>query len=85
MISDYLDTAMKRAHYEIIEDEEPFYGEISECQGVWATGANLEQCRHNLLEALEGWLTLGLQRGLPIPAIEDHAPCLIERPAQSCS
>ena len=41
MISDYLDAAMKRAHYEMIEDEEPFYGEISECQGVWATGASL--------------------------------------------
>ena len=70
MISDYLDAAMKRAHYEMIEDEEPFYGEISECQGVWATGANLEECRQNLLEALEGWLILGLQRGLPIPVID---------------
>ena len=85
MISDYLDAAMKRTHYEMIEDEEPFYGEISECQGVWATGANLEECRQNLLEALEGWLILGLQRGLPIPAIEDHAPCFIQPAAPSCS
>ena len=70
MISDYLNAAMKRAHYEMIEDEEPFYGEIRACQGVWATGANLGGCRQNLLEALEGWLILGLQRGLPIPAID---------------
>ena len=70
MISDYLDAAMKRAHYEMIQDEEPFYGEIRECQGVWATGANLEECRQNLLEALEGWLILGLQRGLPVRAID---------------
>jgi hypothetical protein len=28
MLLDYLTAAMERAHYEIIEDEEPYYGEI---------------------------------------------------------
>jgi len=70
MISQYLDAAMSKAHYEMIKDEEPFYGEIEECKGVWATGKSLEECRRNLLGALEGWLILGLQRGLPIPALD---------------
>jgi len=70
MISQYLDAAMRRAHYEMIDDPEPFYGEIRECQGVWATGKTLEECRQTLLETLEGWLVLSLQKGLPIPALD---------------
>ncbi len=54
-------------HYEIVDDPEPYYGEISECKGVWATGETLEECRRNLEEALEGWIVVRLQRGLPIP------------------
>ena len=70
MITEYIGAAMKKAHYKMINDEEPFYGEINECQGVWATGKTLEECRQNLLETLEGWLVLSLQRGLPIPSLD---------------
>ena len=38
MIREYLDAAMQRACYELIADEEPFYGEVPELQGLWATG-----------------------------------------------
>ncbi|HSN85352.1 MAG TPA: type II toxin-antitoxin system HicB family antitoxin, partial [Thermoanaerobaculia bacterium] len=38
MLLDYLTAAIEQAHYEIVEDEEPFYGEIPGLQGVWATG-----------------------------------------------
>jgi len=60
---------MKYAHYELVEDEEPYYGEIPLLPGVWATGKTLEECRANLKEVLEGWLVLSLRKGLPIPAI----------------
>lgn len=70
MLSQYIQAAMRRARYEIIKDDLPYYGEISECQGVWASGGNLEECRSNLVEALEGWLILSLQRGLPIPELD---------------
>jgi len=69
-ISEYLGAAMRRAHYEMIDVLEPFYGEIRECQGVWATGKTLEECRQTLLETLEAWLVLSLQRSLPIPTGE---------------
>jgi len=69
MISDYLSAAMSRAHYEIIDNPEPYYGEIPDCKGVWATGQTLEECRANLQGALEGWVVLSLQRGLPIPVV----------------
>ena len=70
MISQYLDAAMRKAHYEMIDDPEPFYGEIRECRGVWATGTTLEECRETLLETLEGWLLLSLQKGLPVSALD---------------
>ena len=38
-----------------IDDPEPFYGEIPELQGVWATGKTLEACRDDLMSALEDW------------------------------
>ena len=54
MLSQYIQAAMQRTRYEIIKDELPYYGEISECPGVWASGRDLEECRGNLVEALEG-------------------------------
>jgi hypothetical protein len=63
MITEYINAAMKIAHYEIIEDEEPYYGEIPELKGVWATGKTLEECRDNLSENLEGWI---LVRNSPV-------------------
>ena len=53
MLTQYLQAALDRARYEIIEDEEPFYGEVPELPGVWATGKTLEECRRNLASALE--------------------------------
>lgn len=69
MIIQYVQRAMEKAHYEIIDDEEPYYGEIPRCQGVWATGKTLEECRRNLEDVLEGWIVVRLQRGLVLPQI----------------
>lgn len=71
MLTRYLNEALEHAHYEIIEDEEPYYGEIPELPGVWASGATLEACRRNLGEVLEDWLLLSLAKSLPIPPIGD--------------
>jgi predicted RNase H-like HicB family nuclease len=67
MLTEYIQEALRRARYEIIDDEEPYYGEVPELQGVWATGKTLEECRENLREAIEGWIIVRLQRGLPLP------------------
>ena len=72
MIAQYIDAALNRARYEIIEDEEPYYGEVPELAGVWAAGKTLEECRRNLAEGLEGWLVVRLRRGLDVPAIAGH-------------
>lgn len=71
MLLEYIQEALKRARYEPIKDEEPYYGEVPELPGVWATGRSLEECRENLREVIEGWLMVRLQKGLPIPALGD--------------
>ncbi len=69
----YIRTALECAHYEIIEDEEPFYGEVVPLGGAWATGTTLEECRRNLAEAIEDWVLFSVAKGLPIPALGDVA------------
>ena len=71
MLIEYIEEALKRARYEIINDEEPYYGEVPELRGVWATGKTLEECRKNLKEAIEGWLIVSIKTGLPIPELGD--------------
>ena len=69
MLIEYIEEAMKNASYEMIEDEEPFYGEIPLLPGVWATGKNLEACRTNLKETVEGWILLSIRKGFDVPEI----------------
>ena len=69
MFCEYIHAALSKATYEIIEDEEPFYGEISELRGVWAIGKTLEECRENLKGVVEGWIALRLRLGLAIPHV----------------
>lgn len=69
MIREYIQAAMEKAKYEIIDDPEPYYGSVPGLKGVWATGKTLEECRRNLEDVIDGWIVVRLQRGLTIPAI----------------
>lgn len=71
MLTEYLRAGLERAHYEIIEDNEPFYGEIPGIDGVWATGKTLEECRENLSSALEDWVLFSVAQGQDIPPLGD--------------
>ncbi|MBM3327720.1 MAG: type II toxin-antitoxin system HicB family antitoxin [Calditrichaeota bacterium] len=71
MLTDYIKAAMRRAKYEIIDDPNPFYGEIPELPGVWANAATLEACRDELKEVVEEWIILGLKFGDPIPVLDE--------------
>lgn len=72
MIVQYIEAALAHARYEIIDDDEPYYGEVAELPGVWATGKTLEECRTNLAEIVDGWIVVRLRRGLPIPPIDNR-------------
>jgi predicted RNase H-like HicB family nuclease len=69
MLSEYLTAALESAHFEMIDDVEPFYGHVPALKGVWATGHTLEECRRNLASALEDWVLFSVSRGLELPEV----------------
>ena len=71
MLTAYIDTAMNKAHYEILPGGEGYFGKVPDLQGVWANATTLEACRAELREVLEEWLLLGLRKGHMIPPMDD--------------
>ncbi|MCH8045342.1 MAG: hypothetical protein IID44_16650 [Planctomycetes bacterium] len=69
MLTHYLKTALRKAHFEMLPDDGQYYGEIAECHGVYATAASLEACRDELEEVLEEW-ALALPQETPSPGRE---------------
>lgn len=70
MLTHYLKTALRRAHYEILPDDGQYYGAIAECNGVYATASSLEACREQLEEVLEEWVLFRVHRNLTLPVID---------------
>jgi hypothetical protein len=54
MLTEYIHAAPKRTKSETLSDDRTFYGSISDFQGVCANAGNLEDCRNELAEVLEG-------------------------------
>ena len=67
MLTNYIQAAMGKAHYEILPDGEGYFGSIPNLQGVWANADTLEACRDELREVLEEWILIGLKMGHSIP------------------
>ena len=67
MLTDYLQAAMKAAHYEILPDDNSYYGEIPGFDGVYSNTATLEDCRAELLEVLEEWILFRLSGDMSLP------------------
>ncbi len=68
MLTEYIQTAMKQAHYEILLDDDTYYGDIPGFDGAYANTNTLEACRDELEEVLEEWILLRLSWDLPLPA-----------------
>ena len=66
MLIAYIHAAMSCAHYEILEDNEGYYGEIPGFQGVWANEQTLEACREELQSALEDWILFRVAQKLTL-------------------
>jgi predicted RNase H-like HicB family nuclease len=69
MLARFLDVAMELAHFQIIQEDGTFWGEIPGFQGVWARHQTLAGCQRELREALSDWLALRLKLGLEIPEL----------------
>ncbi len=70
MLLEYINAALKKTKYEILEDDRTYYGEIPDFQGVWANAETLEECRNELAEVLEGWIFLNLADKTPLPVVD---------------
>ncbi len=69
MLSQYIQAAMRQAKYEILSDDGSFYGEIPDFQGVYVNAETLENCREELAEVLEEWISFRLSRNLFLPIV----------------
>jgi predicted RNase H-like HicB family nuclease len=71
MFAEYIRAALKRAEYISLEDG-TFAARVDGLRGVIATGPTVEECREDLIEVIEEWITIRLERGLDIPALDGH-------------
>lgn len=68
MITEYIQGALRKAHYEL--EEKTYFAEIAGFDGVLASGETLEACREELIDVLEGWLIVGIRHGHVLPVVE---------------
>jgi len=78
MLTEYIEAAMRKARYEILSDDNTFYGCIPGFEGVYANAGDLEGCRSELKEVLEEWILLGISRHSPPPVVDGIQPVVEE-------
>ena len=70
MLTTYIQAALRKAKYEILKDDESYYGEIPGFKGIYANASTLEKCREELEEVLEEWILFRISKNLPLPAVD---------------
>lgn len=68
MISAYIDKALSRARFEVLDDGS-FCARVSGLRGVLAVGDGVEECRRQLSEVVEEWILVRVARGLDVPKL----------------
>jgi predicted RNase H-like HicB family nuclease len=68
MIRQYVDEALHRASYSVVDDN-VYFATVTGLPGAIATGATLGICRDQLAAIVEEWVLLRVSRGLSIPRI----------------
>jgi len=72
MFAEYIQAALEKADYEAIDNPKPYYAHAPGLLGVWATCKTVEDCRRDLIEFIEEWISAKLQWVQPIPPIGNH-------------
>jgi predicted RNase H-like HicB family nuclease len=70
VLLEYIQAGLRHAKYEILEEDRSYYGEIPECNGVYAKAETLEDCREQLREVLEEWVLFRVHKNLSLPKID---------------
>lgn len=68
MISRYVQRALDRARYQLLDDG-TFAATVSSLRGVIATGPSLEACRRDLADVVEEWILVRVSQGLSVPSL----------------
>ena len=70
MFAEYIQAALEKAQYKVIDNgDEPYFVDVPELDGVWATGCSVEVARRNFIEALEDWIAAHLLWNQALPPI----------------
>ncbi|MBI5186704.1 MAG: type II toxin-antitoxin system HicB family antitoxin [Nitrospinae bacterium] len=69
MLVEYIQAAVENAEYKWLEDGS-WFAEIPGFEGVWANGKKVEECRKELIEALEEWIILKAKDNDPMPVVK---------------
>jgi predicted RNase H-like HicB family nuclease len=72
MFGEHIGAALKRSEYMPLEGG-AFAMRVEGLRGVIATGPTVEECREDLIEAIGERITMRLERGLEIPALNGRA------------
>jgi len=70
MIIEYIQAALRKAHYELIEEDDLYFGSVPGLKGVWSEGRTLEECRSTLAEVIEDWIWAHIRDNVPVPEID---------------
>ena len=68
MLIEYIQAAMRAAHYELMEDGR-FFATVPPCEGVWADGDTLEAAREELQDVLGDWILIKARHGDAFPVV----------------
>jgi len=71
-LAEYLDAALGEASYEKMEDDS-WFASIPQFDGLWATGATMEDAGNDLVEALPGWIEVHTRAGNRLPDVNGIA------------
>ena len=85
MLTQYLQAAMRKARYELLDEGEGYYGEIPGFRGVYSNANTLEECRDLLQEVLEEWVFLSIADRTPLPRVSGIKLKLSRLPAPALS
>jgi predicted RNase H-like HicB family nuclease len=69
MLLEHVQAALSHSRYEILNDDGSYYGEIRECNGVYANAGTFGECREELREVLEEWILFRVRRRLALPIV----------------
>lgn len=68
MLIEYMQAAMRAAHYELMEDGR-FFATVPPCEGLWADGDTLEAAREALQDILGDWILIKARHGDTFPVV----------------